>query len=148
MQIEKMCELDIPWIVHELRDLPRQSKMFADVPDDPDYVDMQLTSMFELGVLSGVVHRTKQSFLLYCEHWPWYANRLEIHEMILWVPERHRGARTALGLIRAFTAEALDRFPHSIHAGHTLDITAKEKTLALYRYAGYSDHQGGVIMRP
>ena len=138
---------DLTWVVEELRDLPKQSLLFADVPDDVEYVFWQLSNMFDAGVLKGVVSEDTGSFLLYVLNRPWYADRLEIHEMILWVPERYRGGRTAYGLIRSFTEYALDALPHSIHAGHTLDITAKEKTLALYRKCGYTDHAGGVIMR-
>lgn len=137
---------DLKWIVEELRELPKQSVLFSDVPDDPEHVLSCFKHMMKNN-LFGVVHEETHSFLLFMATVPWYANRVEIHEMILWVPERYRGGRTAYGLIRAFTESAMDFLPHSIHAGHTLDITAKEKTLALYRKCGYTDHAGGVIMR-
>ena len=134
--------------MQELRELPKQSEFFADVPDDPEYVENYLETLMAENVLKGVCNYDKKSFLLFTEVRPWYANRIEIHEMILWVPERFRGARTAYELIREFTSVALDLHPHSIHAGHTLDITEKERTLRLYEKAGYSRHHGGVILRP
>ena len=45
---------DIPWVVQELRALPKQSEYFADVPDDVDYVKEQLTNYMLSGVLIGV----------------------------------------------------------------------------------------------
>lgn len=139
---------DIDWIVEELRDLPKQSAYFQDVPDDPAYVKLWLTSAVAQG-LFGVCAPDKSSFLLACVQRPWYANRTEINEMILWVPERHRGARTAIELIRGFTELALEYEPHSIHVGATLDITTADRTLKLYEMCGYTRHgPQGAIMRP
>lgn len=139
---------DLLWVVEELRQLPYQSTLFSDVPDDPLWVTSNFISMFNAEVLHGVVHRHSGSFLLFVTQRPWYADRLEIHEMILWVPERHRGSRIAYELVREFATEALEWHPHSVHAGHSLDITDKERTLRLYEKVGFSRHNGGVIMRP
>ncbi len=146
--VERLELKDIQWIVEELQHLPYESKLYADVPNDPLWVTSNFISMFNGEVLHGVVDRTSRSFLLFVTQRPWYADRLEIHEMILWVPERHRGGRIAYELVRAFAMEALEWHPHSVHAGHTLDITEKERTLRLYEKVGFSRHQGGVILRP
>lgn len=146
--VELLDNSDLGWIVDELRDLPRQSSFFEDVPDDPLWVHEQLETMHDAEILHGVVHHDTNSFLLFIVNRPWYADRIEINEMILWVPKRHRGSRVAYELVREFTIEALNWHPHSIHAGHTLDITEKERTLRLYEKAGFSPHNGGVILRP
>lgn len=150
MQTRSLKEDDISWIVGELRELPRESELFKDVPDDPKYVENYLKRMLWAGSLYGVVPVSDEycGFLLFCSSTPWYANRTEVHEMILWVPERERGGRTAFSLVQGFKKQALELQPHSIHAGHTLDITDKERTLSLYERAGFSRHAGGVIMRP
>lgn len=138
---------DIDWIVEELRDLPNQSAFFKDVPDDPAYVRLILAAWMRQG-LFGVCAPDKKSFLLAQIHTPWYANRKEVSEVILWVPKEHRGLSTAIRLIRGFTELALDYEPHCITAGASLDITDSEKTLKLYELCGYARHGPGVIMRP
>lgn len=150
MQTRSLRSDNLYWMVQELRELPRQSKLFSDVPDNPKYVEKYLWNMLDNGYLHGVVpvSEDRNGFLLFCNSTPWYADRLEVHEMILWVPERERGGRTAFSLVQGFKKQALELQPHSIHAGHTLDITDKERTLSLYERAGFSRHAGGVIMRP
>lgn len=144
----QLTSSDIDWIVEELRDLPKSSKVFEDVPDDPVYVRLALTSWMRQG-LFGVCAPDKSSFLLAHKHTPWYANRTEIAEVILWVPERYRGGRTALKLVKGFTELALDYDPYCITAGVSLDITSKESTLRLYEMLGYTRlGENGVIMRP
>lgn len=137
---------DIPWIVEELRKLPEQSSLFADVPDDPSYVRSYLWTWMQ-GGLFGVCDPSRRSFLLAALTRPWYANRLEVHEQMLWVPEDLRGSRVAFTLIKEFTRVAKLYEPHSITVGVTLDITDADKTLALYQYFGYQRYKHGAIMR-
>lgn len=147
MQCRQLEADDIEWVLDELKDLPRQSTMFKDTPADPDYVRLYLTSWMRQG-LFGVCIPDKGSFLLAQVTYPWYANRKEVSEVLLWVPERHRGARTALTLIREFTSLALDCEPYCITAGASLDISDNARTLKLYEACGYTKHGNGVIMRP
>jgi len=147
-ECQALVNTDLQWIVEELRDLPKQSSMFSNVPDDPQWVLNYFQAMLNNGTLFGVVNRAKASFILGCITRPWYADRLEIHEMILWVPERFRGARTAIQLIRFFTELAMDYNPYCIHVGATLDISNRDRTLKLYELTGYSrDGPTGAIMR-
>jgi GNAT superfamily N-acetyltransferase len=139
---------DLFWIARELRELPAQSSYYSDVPLDELYVYDYLDELLDAGKLFGSVDNKTSSFLLACRMRPWYANRLEIHEMILWVPAQFRGGSTAYRLIKHFTETAKAEQPHSIHAGATLDITDANKTLALYERCGYTrDGPQGVIMR-
>ncbi len=143
---------DVEWVVDELRLLPKQSQMYKDVPDNPEWVKGYFYSMLNSNMLYGVVDRIKRSFLLFTATKPWYADRVELHEIILWVPEEYRGGRTAYLLIKRYKDYAiyLDdfKFPiHSIHAGATLDITNNEKTLWLYQQAGFERDGAGVVMR-
>lgn len=145
--IQTLLDTDISWIVQELRELPKQSATFADVPDDVNYVAGYLTVMYHSGLLGGVVNRDYKSFLLWTRFRPWYADRLEVHEIILWVPEIHRGSRIAPYLIRSFVEAAKAENPHSIHAGASLDITAAERTLKLYEQCGFTIDRNGATMR-
>lgn len=138
---------DLGWIVQELRKLPTQSKQYADVPDDPAWVEAYFQSMYNTGALMGSVHWDTASFLLAAVMRPWYADRLEVHEMILWVPEEHRGGRTAIRLIEHFTVAARRLQPYSIHVGASLDITSADKTLRLYELCGYTRDHSGAVMR-
>lgn len=146
MRVSLVTADDIPWIVEELRELPKQSAVFADVEDDPAYVRSYLWNWMQVG-LFGVCTQDTRSFLLASLVRPWYANRLEVHEQILWVPEEHRGSRTALRLIKEFTRVAKLYEPYSITVGASLDITDADKTLALYQYAGYTRTNIGATMR-
>lgn len=147
MQSRALVADDIEWVMDELRELPSESELFKDAPVDPDYVRLYLTSWMRQG-LFGVCIPDKQAFLLAHLHRPWYANRQEVQEVLLWVPKRHRGARTAMALIRAFTELALDYEPYCITAGASLDISDNERTLKLYELCGYTRQGNGVIMRP
>lgn len=143
---------DIEWIVDELRLLPKQSEMYADVPNNPEWVSGYFYSMLNANMLYGVVNRTMRSFLLFTVTKPWYADRVECHEMILWVPEEYRGRLVAYSIVKRYVeyAKYLNNFKfeiHSIHAGATLDITNNEKTLWLYKQAGFERDGAGVIMR-
>jgi len=139
---------DIPWVVQELRALPKQSEYFADVPDDVDYVKEQLTNYMLSGVLIGVTDNYSPSFLLATVNRPWYANRVEVHEMMFWVPESIRGSSTGLRLIKEYVELAKTYAPHSIHAGVSLDIVDADRVLALYEAAGFKRDKHGVVMRP
>lgn len=145
--LRPLVRSDIEWIVEELRELPGQSNVYRDVPDDVPYVSEYFYNMYDTGVLVGSVEEWSDSFILAASMRPWYANRLEVHEIVLWVPERYRGARTALMLIQHFTGVALAMSPHSIHVGASLDITSADKTLRLYEHCGYTRSQGGAVMR-
>lgn len=145
---QPLVRSDFEWIVQELRDLPNQSRIFADVADDPTYVRSYLEQMYDAGQLFGWTRPSEGSFILGTAFKPWYANRLEVHEMILWVPSRFRGRMNALRLIQAFTIDALDKEPHSIHVGASLDITNADTTLALYERCGYRrDGPIGAVFR-
>ena len=147
LAVRPLTEVDIAWIVQELRELPKQSAMFADVPDDVNYVAGYLTVMYHNGLLSGQVHQDSKSFLLWTRLKPWYADRLEIHEMILWVPKEQRGTGVPVYLIRSFVEAALAEHPHSIHAGASLDITEADRTLRLYEKCGFHISNGGATLR-
>jgi hypothetical protein len=137
---------DIPWIVEELRDLPGQSAIFEDVPDDPSWVAGQFGVYTEAGMF-GVVDRAHSAFLLSMPTYPWYANRLEIHELILWVPVRHRQTSSAMRIVREWVGVAKSYNPHSIHAGSSLDIVKEDRVLKLYERAGFKRSSHGVTMR-
>lgn len=147
MPVRRLASEDIRWIVEELRELPKQSKKFADVPDDPKYVGAFFGTMHNHNQLDGVVEEYTGSFLLFTPVYPWYAARLEIHELILWVPVRHRGSFVAPRLITAFKGIAKLYNPHSIHAGATLDITDRDRVLRLYEAAGFQRDDDGVVLR-
>lgn len=144
--LRALSYLDLEWITKQLRALPSQSEAFRDVPDDPAYVKVQLQDLMR-GTLFGAVHEDTESFIMGVTIRPWYADRVEVHEMILWVPEQYRGAHIAYPLIRKFTELAMDENPHSIHVGASLDITSADRTLMLYERAGYTRQGTGAIMR-
>jgi len=139
---------DVPWIVNELRELPKQSEYFADVPDDVEYVQEQLTNYMLAGILFGSCDPAQQSFLLATVNKPWYANRVEVHEMMLWVPKQFRHGTTAIRLIHEYVRLARSYEPHSIHAGVSLDIVDADRVLSLYEAAGFKRDKHGVVMRP
>lgn len=147
MRVRRLRFEDLDWIVAELRALPRQSDYFADVPDDPEYVWSVLDAMWCNGALHGIVDTDTDSFILFSPLRPWYADRIEIHEFIMWVPEQHRGSRAVMYLIPAFIEAAKEFQPHSIHAGATLDIVSSDKVLRLYERFGFVRDKSGVIMR-
>lgn len=140
---------DYEWITEELRELPKQSAFFSDVPDDPEYVRSYLMNLDAHCIMSGWCVREEGAFLLYTTHKPWYANRVEASEMILWVPAERRGkSRAALQLVQRFT-EWVDATPeiYCAHAGSSLDIVEKEKVLKLYEHFGWQRHDSGVIRK-
>lgn len=147
MPVRRLASEDIGWIVEELRALPKQSRKFADVPDDTGYVYNYLETAFEANSLDGVVEQYTGGFILFSAFKPWYADRLEVHELILWVPVRHRGSFVAPRLITAFKGVAKLYNPHSIHAGATLDITDRDRVLRLYEAAGFQRDDDGVVLR-
>lgn len=146
MPVSRLDKVDLNWIVPELRKLPQQSTAFADVPDDPQWVMTTLGGMFDGGMF-GVGIGELGSFLLAMPMRPWYADRLEVHEIILWVPQEYRGTMTALRIIRKFVEVAKEYEPHSIHAGATLDIVDTDRVLSVYERAGFVRDGHGVIMR-
>ncbi|QIG73196.1 N-acyltransferase protein [Rhizobium phage RHph_I40] len=146
MHARQLDQSDLEWVVEELRKLPSQSRYYADVPDDPEYVLEYFRSLEHF--LTGSCIEEHGAFILGCYSKPWYADRLEAHEMILWVPEQWRGGRDALRLIRHWTNEMLTQPIHMIRAGHSLDITSAETTLRLYEMCGYTRNEhGGVTLR-
>lgn len=150
MSVRPLKRDDISWVVSELIDLPKQSVMYSDVPSDCRYVEDYFTQLIINGSLYGVVDEEHYAFLLFNILKPWYANRLEAHEMILWVPKDMRGGRSATKLIKAYVDlvkyySLTQGTIHSIHAGATLDITDAEKTLKLYELCGFKrDGHAGV----
>jgi hypothetical protein len=145
--LRPLVDTDISWIVDELRELPGQSNVYRDVPDDVPYVTSYFQSMYSAGVLIGSVHGDSNSFILAAAMRPWYANRLEVHEMILWVPQTRRGSLVALDLVEHFTQAARQLEPHSIHVGASLDITSADKVLRMYERFGYVREGSGAVMR-
>ena len=65
-ECQALVNTDLQWIVEELRDLPKQSSMFSNVPDDPQWVLNYFQAMLNNGTLFGVVIRAKASFILGC----------------------------------------------------------------------------------
>lgn len=145
--LRSLDEFDISWIVQELRSLPEQSTVYRDVPDDVLYVTEYFRSMYLSGVLMGSVHNDSNSFILAAKMRPWYANRIEVHEMILWVPRTRRGSLVAYDLVEHFTQSARELEPHSIHVGASLDITSADKVLRMYERFGYVREGSGAVMR-
>lgn len=143
MLTRRLVQADWAWVVNELRELPKQSAKFAHVPDDVTYVYNYMTT---LGI-KGVVCPATRSFILFAITSPWYMDILQAHEMIMWVPQEFRGGRSAFALIKEFISYADDLAALEIHAGHTLDITAKETTLRLYEKCGFTRDDTGVIYK-
>lgn len=138
---------DIPWVVDEAQDLPNQSEQYRSIEQDPFYTRAYLSQAITAGYMFGAVNEEKASFILGQVGSAWYSPQIEVSELLLWVPTRFRGARTALGLIRLFTELAMDYDPKVIHVGATLDIVNNDRTLKLYELVGYSRDSHGASMR-
>lgn len=143
MQSRRLVPGDWAWVVNELRDLPKQSSKFSHVPDDVPYV---YNYMVQNGIRGAVCPDTR-AFLLFAITTPWYMDIVQAHELIMWVPAQFRGGRSAFALIKEFISYADDLAALEIHAGHTLDITAKEVTLRLYEKCGFKRDDTGVIYK-
>ncbi|QOE32096.1 acyltransferase [Rhizobium phage Palo] len=140
---------DLSWIVEELRELPTQSRQYADVPDDPQYVWQYFAEMYNAGTLVGIVSEYHKSFILSYIGKPWWANRVECNEMILWVPAEFRGGSIAYRLIGEWLNLIGNAYGNVsiIRAGASLDITDNEHTLRLYEKHGFTRRGNGVEMR-
>jgi GNAT superfamily N-acetyltransferase len=140
---------DLSWIVEELRALPTQSRQYADVPDDPQYVWRYFAEMQLNGSLAGIVSEYHKSFILSYIGKPWWANRTECNEMILWVPAEFRGGSIAYRLIGEWRNYILNEYRqvHIIRAGASLDISDNDHTLRLYEKHGFTRNGNGVEMR-
>lgn len=140
---------DFSWITQELRELPKQSVFFEDVPDDPEYVQSAFQAMHDNSALDGWCVPEEGAFLLFTVYIPWWANRVEASELILWVPAERRGrSRAALELVRRYTtwADKAD-WIHCAHAGSSLDIVDADKVLKLYEHFGWQRTSSGVTRR-
>lgn len=135
-------ELDIEWIVQELRALPQQSQTYNYVEDDPAWVEGYFRVMGS--ALIGAVDADKGAFILGQYGPTWFSSKPTVHEMILWVPEQHRGSRLAIHLIKKFAEVCAHTDAFKIVAGASLDIVNNEKTLRLYELCGFTRVGTGV----
>lgn len=148
MRTRAIVRDDFSWITDELRELPTQSAFFEDVPDDPEHVMSAFLGMYDNSVLGGWCVPEEGAFLLFTVYTPWWANRVEASELILWVPAERRGkTRAAFQLVLEYTQWADDARIHCAHAGSSLDIVEAEKVLKLYEHFGWQRHGSGVIRR-
>ena len=64
LNLRPLVRSDIEWVVEELRELPGQSNVYSDVPDDVPYVSRYFYDMYDAGVLIGSVEEWSDSFIL------------------------------------------------------------------------------------
>lgn len=137
-----VSELDIDWIVEELRALPLQSAEYSHVSREPAWVSSYFRAMGN--TLVGAVDVEHRAFILGAYGPTWFSAENTIHEMILWVPAEYRGRRVPVHLIRKFVDVCRGTAATRVYAGASLDISDNEKTLRLYELCGFTRKGSGV----
>lgn len=144
--IRKLCEDDIPFVLHLMRELRIESPVFRHYPADEAWVTQNLLAMMQAPTTIMLIDDKQRGVMFGYTGSPWWSPYYEANEMLLAVSTEYRGSPVAVRLIKEFERIATERNCRSVNVGSSLGIN-DERVVGLYSRLGYVSRGHGLTKR-